>query len=258
MTAADISDVFILVQLSDLHLGATWADKDPVAGLSVTVEAVRQLKPRADAVVVSGDLADNATEAEYEQVHELLDRLDTPLYVLPGNHDDRKTLRQRFALPGAGSDPIRYAADLGALRLVVLDTTRPGEDAGALDKDQLDWLESELDVAPSTPTVLAMHHPPLVTGVPDWDEICLPEGDRQALNDALERHPEVQRIVAGHLHCTLTGELAGRPVLVSPSTYVQAQLDFASREIKLTAEPPGFAVHAFIAGRLISHNQSVS
>jgi len=253
-----MSDVFILVQLSDPHLGAVWADSDPVAGLSATVEAVRGMQPRADAVLVSGDLADNATEAEYEQVHELLDRLDTPLYVLPGNHDDRKTLRQRFGLPGADSDPVRYAADLGPLRLVLIDTTRPGEDAGGLDKEQLDWLESELAVAPSTPTVLAMHHPPLVTGVPAWDEICLPAGDRHALNDVLERHSEVQRIVAGHLHCAITGELAGRPVLTAPSTYVQAQLEFGSREIKLTAGPPGFTVHAFIAGRLISHNQSVS
>ena len=103
-----------------------------------------------------------------------------------------------------------------------------------------------------------MHHPPLVTGVPAWEEICLPAGDRHALNNVLERHSQVQRIVAGHLHCTITGELAGRPVLTAPSTYVQARLEFGSREIKLTAEPPGFTIHALINGQLISHNQSVS
>lgn len=246
---------FLLVQLSDPHIGAEWADGDPVAGLATAVESIRPMRP--DAVLVSGDLSDNASDAEYEQVRDLLAPLRVPLHVLPGNHDDRHALRRHFPLPGAGDDPVHYSADLGPLRLVVLDTTRPGEDPGQLDAEQLGWLDAELAAAPNTPTLLAMHHPPLVTGVPAWDAICLPAADRQALRDVLERHRQVRRLVAGHLHCTFAGELAGRTVLTVPSTYAQARLEFGAQEIELTAEPAGFAVHAMLDGQLISHNQLV-
>jgi Icc protein len=88
------------------------------------------MRPQPDAVLVSGDLAENASDAEYELVRDLLAPLKAPLYVLPGNHDDRRALHRHFGVPGAGGDPVQYSVDLGALRLVVLDTTRPGADPG--------------------------------------------------------------------------------------------------------------------------------
>src|SRR4051794_27464326 len=97
-----MSHPFVLVQLSDPHIGADWADADSVAGLAAAVAAVGALPFRPDAVLVSGDLADHATDAEYEQVRELLAPLDGRLHVLPGNHDDRRGLHRHFGVPGAG------------------------------------------------------------------------------------------------------------------------------------------------------------
>jgi 3',5'-cyclic AMP phosphodiesterase CpdA len=150
-----------------------------------------------------------------------------------------------------------YSVDLGPLRLVLLDTTIPGEDPGALDRDQLAWLDAELAVAPQQPTLIAMHHPPLLTGVPAWDEIGLADASRLSLGEVIDRHRQVRRIVAGHVHRTITGQLAGRPVLTVPSTYVQGRLSFGSRELELGADPAGFAVHAVLDGDLVSHIQPV-
>jgi Icc protein len=169
----------------------------------------------------------------------------------------RHALRRHFGVPGADGEPVQYAVDLGPLRLVVLDTTRPGEDPGALDAERLAWLDAELTAGPGVPTLLAMHHPPLSAGVPAWDELGLPVTDRAALAEVVERHPQVRLLVAGHVHRTITAELAGRAVLTVPSTYVQARLDFQAEEIELAAEPAGFAVHAVLDGRLISHIQPV-
>ncbi len=208
-------------------------------------------------MLLTGDLADHATDEEYEQLRKLLAPLQAPLYVLPGNHDDRRALHRHFAVPGGDGEPVCYSVDLGPLRLVVLDTTRPGEATGALEGEQLDWLDAELAAAPEQPTLLAMHHPPLVIGVPAWDEIGLAAPDRLALGDVIEGHEQVRRIVCGHFHSTITGELAGRGVLVVPSTYVQTRLDFQVRELELTSELPGFAVHAVVDGELISHVKAV-
>jgi Icc protein len=166
-------------------------------------------------------------------------------------------LRRHFDMPGAGADPARYAADLGQLRLLVVDTTRPGENPGSLEEEALSWLDAELSNEPAQPTVIAMHHPPIVTGIPPLDEIGLAAEDRRALAAVVERHPSVLRIVAGHMHRTIAGELAGRAVFAAPSTYMQARLDFCSGELQLVPEPLAFAVHVLRDGELISHVQTV-
>jgi Icc protein len=248
---------FLLVQLSDPHVGGEWGGSDSVARLAAAVESVRALDPNPDAVLISGDLADHALDDEYEHVRELLAPLEAPLYVLPGNHDDRLALRRHFGVPGAGHEPVQYAADLGPLRLVVLDSKRPGEDRGELDAARLAWLEATLAADPGSPTLVALHHAPLTTGIPAFDEIGLPPDDRRALGQVIERHPQVRRIVAGHVHRNVLAELGGRPVLAAPSTYVQARLDVRADKIQLSDDPRGFAVHVFLDGEVASHVQPV-
>lgn len=250
-----MTDAFLLAQLSDPHIGGEWGGGDPIAGLAAAVECARGLRP--DAVLVSGDLSDNATDAEYDLVRELLAPLEAPLYVLAGNHDDRRALHRHFGVPGAAGEPVPYSVELGPMRLIVVDTTRPGENPGALGADRLAWLNAQLAAAPGLPTLVAMHHPPFATGVPAWDELGLPAADRRALAAVIERHPHVQRLVAGHVHRTINGAVGGRPALVVPSTYVQARLKFDSDEIELADEPACFALHAVVDGELTSHIQPV-
>lgn len=250
-----MSQPFVIAQLSDPHIGAAWQGHDPVPMLAAAVAGVQAVEP--DVVLVSGDLSESGADAEYEQVRDLLAPLGTELYVLAGNHDDRAGLRRHFGVPGEGAGPVQYSAELGPLRLVVLDSTRPGEDPGELDSERLAWLDAELAAAPERPTVLAMHHPPLSSGIPAMDEVGLPVAHRRALAEVVERHPQVLRIVAGHMHRTITADLAGRAVLAAPSTYLQSRLDFHMDEITLAAEPPGFAVHALLDGELISHVQPI-
>jgi len=59
------------------------------------------------------------------------------------------------------------------------------------------------------------------------------------------------------MHRTIVGEMAGTPVLTVPSTYVQGRLDFRARELEVSAEPAGFALHALLEDELVSHVQPV-
>jgi 3',5'-cyclic AMP phosphodiesterase CpdA len=216
----------ILAQLSDPHIRVGPNDEGSGAALANAVAAVLRLHPLPDAVLVTGDLADTGTAAEYERVRELLAPLPMPVHVLPGNHD---------ALDWDGP----YAADCGDLRLVVCDSTIAGRDDGHLD---LDWLDAEL--AQSTaPTIVAMHHPPLLTGIGGLDAIGLPELERAALEALLARSPQVRRVAAGHVHRTVFGTLGGCAVVTCPSTNLQSKLEIGSPGFSFGAEPPAFLVH---------------
>jgi 3',5'-cyclic-AMP phosphodiesterase len=247
---------FLLLQITDPHIGADWNDADPVAGLTAVVEAVNGLPDRPDALLLTGDLTEHGTAHEYAIVRELASAIRAPLHVLPGNHDDRAAIRAAFDLPGTGAEPVRYAVDLGPLRLVVMDTTIPGRDGGSLPDEQLQWLDAELGRTTGRPILLAMHHPPVATGIAAWDAIGLPVEDRVALGRVLERRPDVRRVVAGHVHQTIVGELAGRPVLTIPSTYLQARLDFTA-SLALQSGPAGYALHALADGAIASHVRTV-
>jgi hypothetical protein len=93
--------------------------------------------------------------------------------------------------------------------------------------------------------------------MPALDDMGLPDEDRRALGAVVERHPQVRRIVAGHMHRLIAAELAGRAVLAVPSTYMQARFDLLSEELQLAPDPAGFALHVLRDGELISHVQSV-
>jgi 3',5'-cyclic AMP phosphodiesterase CpdA len=246
----------LLAQLSDLHIGATAEEVDPLARLESVVEAVRALPNRVDAVLVSGDLSDDGSEESYRLARSLLDRFDCPVYVLPGNHDDRARLRVAFELPGAGDEPVNYTAEVGELRLILLDSNVPGRDPGRFGSRDLAWLDEKLGEEPERPALLAVHHTPLVTGSPGWDAINLDPLEREALAEVVARHPRLRAIVGGHLHRIAAASLAGCPVISAPSTYLQALPDFDpgdpdDEDVEMVG-PPGFALHVFHDGELSS------
>jgi Icc protein len=266
MTAADAHtgehrSQATLVQLSDLHLRADENGAGPAGRLEHAVRHLAALQPQPVAVLLSGDIADDPSSGAYEQARELLAPLGVPLHAIPGNHDDRDLLRVHFGPnPAPAGVPVQFAVNCGPLRLVGCDTTRPGTDEGALGKERLGWLDATLGEQPETPTLLALHHPPVLTGIRSMDAIALITDDRIALELLLGSHPQVQALTCGHVHTTMTTCFASRPLLICPSTNSTVRLDLRPREdipFALGDQPLGFAVHTLVDGRLVSHVQPV-
>jgi 3',5'-cyclic-AMP phosphodiesterase len=249
----------MLAQLSDLHLRAGADGAGAAARLEHAVSRVAALEQPVDAVLLSGDLADEPSGAAYERARELLAPLGVPVHAIPGNHDDRDLLRARFGPePAPSGARVWFAVNCGELRVVGCDSTRPGREDGALGADQLDWLDQTLREHPGTPTLLALHHPPVLTGVRAMDAIGLASEDRVALEALLEGHPQVRTVTCGHVHTTMATSFAGRPLLICPSTNSALRLDLRPRDglpFATTGEPLGFAVHTLLEDRLLSHVQ---
>jgi|tagenome__1003787_1003787.scaffolds.fasta_scaffold20962017_2 3',5'-cyclic-AMP phosphodiesterase len=230
----------MLAQLSDPHIRL--GDDAPDRALAAAVAAVVALDPAPDAVLVSGDLADTGDPREYARVRELLAPLPMPYHVLPGNHDNVPELEKVFG-------PAEYAVDAGDLRLVAIDSTIPGGPGDG--RVPVDRIASQLNGG--KPTIVAMHHAPLVTGVAPMDALGVPREDREALAQLLARHPEVKRIVTGHLHRTIVGAVGGVPIFTCPGVHLQLELDFTGGEIDTNDDPPGYALHLLLDGEVTSH-----
>jgi 3',5'-cyclic-AMP phosphodiesterase len=244
----------ILAQLTDPHITVGPGDAGSAMALAAAIAAVNAFDPLPDAVLLTGDLTEHASEAEYERAAELLAQLSIPLHLLVGNHDDPDGMRAHLGAPGDQGEPLQYSQALGPLRLIACDTSVRGQDAGALGPERLPWLEAELERDRTSPTLLAMHHPPLLIGMGVLDEIGLAQDDRLALRELISANPQVKRIVAGHVHRGATGGLGGCAVFVCPSSYLQLALDVRpGSEIALVREPPCFGLHVALDDELISH-----
>ncbi|THD56244.1 phosphodiesterase [Phenylobacterium sp.] len=254
-----------IAQITDLHV--TTGD-DPLnqmrneQRLRQVLRSIRELKPRPVAIIASGDLVDHGFPEEYAALKTILGEIDIPIYYAVGNHDRRGPFLAAFGGPFAPSDPngfIQYAVDFGGLRMVVCDTLEEGRDRSGFDAQRADWLDETLAADTETPTIVVMHHPPILSGVRWMD----PEPDAPwigQLADVIGRHDQIRAVLCGHVHRAFHGLLAGRVVATSPATSIQVTLNLSpvdmerpdGREI-LVAEPPGYVLVVADEGRVTTH-----
>lgn len=255
----------ILCQISDTHIKAgrrkAYGIVDTATLLERCVAHVLALPQRPDAVVMTGDLVDWGRPEEYALLRELIGPLldALPVYLLPGNHDDREQLRASFPdhpYLGQWSPFVQYAIDEHPLRIVALDTLIPMQGGGELCGQRLEWLDRTLAAAPDRPTVVALHHPPFVTGIGHMDRIAL--AGAEGLARVIASHPQVERVIAGHLHRPITVRFAGTVASTCPSPAHQVALDLAPDAAdNYVLEPPGFQLHWWNGSALVTHTAVV-
>lgn len=243
----------LIAQISDLHIKSNgkpaYGRVDTAAYLRRCIAQLGALDPRPDAVLITGDLVDFGDADEYRFLRGLLDALPMPYYLCIGNHDGRDALREVFSdHEYLKQHPrfVQYAVELGALRVVVLDTQDPPHGGGRLCDERLAWLEATLADAPPKPTLLAMHHPPFACGIEHMDVQNLAAPDAAKLAAIVARHPEIERVLCGHVHRAIQQRFAGTLASICPSPAHQVALDLRKNgPSRFVMEPPAFQLHRY-------------
>jgi len=251
----------LICQLTDLHVRPVGLAANRVSETNMLTEralrVVAGFVPQPDVVLITGDLTECGLAAEYDNLAAMLRRtLAAPIYVIPGNHDQRENLRAGLAhLPYVNSDPkfVQYAVEDQPVRLVMLDTLVPGANHGEQSDTQLTWLDQTLAEQPSKPTMIAMHHPPFATGLLQMDAIALRNAD--PFRAVIARHRQVERIICGHHHRPIFGQCAHAIASVSPSVAHQVELSFDPENTgAFNFEPPALQLHIWLeATGFVSH-----
>lgn len=222
----------ILFHFSDTHLigdGELYGAVDAVARLRGLLAQAEASRIAPTAIVFTGDLTDQGEPLAYERlralVEPLAEQLGAPLVWVPGNHDDRAALRAHLLDEPGSAEPLDRVHLFDGLRVVVLDTTVPGEHYGEVTDDQLAWLRSVLAEPAPFGSIVAMHHPP-VPCIQDL-AVTVELRDQRRLAEVLTG-TDVRAILAGHLHFSTTATFAGIPVSVASSACYSQDLAVAA------------------------------
>ncbi|NRB58192.1 MAG: phosphodiesterase [Salinicola sp.] len=180
-----------LIQITDCHLLAdpqgTSRKGLPLRQLQAVLERVRSLGP--DALLVTGDVAQDETSAAYRHASRAFASVGCPWFWIPGNHDQPELMEE--------CHPLHEELDLGKWQVLLLNSRISGQPGGELGQEQLQRLALQLE-ADDRPALIALHHPPLDIGSVWMDAIGLK--DRDALWQTLSPYPQVKALICGHIH----------------------------------------------------------
>jgi len=231
-----------IVQLTDCHLFAdptqTLRDIATWPRFTEVLSKVRQQVPEVDLLVLTGDTAHDEVLETYVSVRNEFTDWAGRVRIIPGNHDNRAALRNVFPDPTDGPiGRVTFQIQWDDWQVIGLDSQQPGELAGSLGPDQLDWLRNELETtSEKKSTLLFLHHPPIDVHSAWLDKIGLQ--DRSALEQLVVDHPHVRLIGSGHVHQEVVGSLGLTTVFTTPA--VGPPFRPRTAQLEIDSRPPAF------------------
>lgn len=216
------------LHISDTHISsdppghACWtADGHghPNRGVEALLEVINELPFEFDFILHTGDVCNDPLADNYHCARELLLQLPCPIYLLPGNHDSTEfmleILHDGRRLHVLRDDHVQCAG----IEIVTLDSTEEGSHLAQLAESQITFLKGRLDSIGDLPTIIAMHHMPVASGVSYFDEkMHCQIGDR--VHRVLKRHGEkIMGVFYGHVHLVANTQRDGILYVCCPSTY---------------------------------------
>ncbi len=155
-TMVSVAETRIVV-LSDIHVTPGNVNEQKLNEAVAEINAM----PGVDMVVVDGDLTNEGSDEQLTNVKSILDKIQRPLYVLPGNHENNwsQSATKTF-IDLWGND--RFVAEKDDLVIVGLNCgpfMKMGD--GHIKQEDLHWLKSTLDqrVKPGMKVVSFNHYP---------------------------------------------------------------------------------------------------
>lgn len=234
--AGRCSDSVCVVQLTDSHIFADAQQRllgiDTLASLNAVIDLALDECPQIDLVLATGDITQDGAAASYHRFIEAIARMPPACHWIPGNHDDAALMAEL----GREHDLNRAWVDLGAWRIVLLDSSVPGKVSGALNQSQWARLDEALESAGERHVLVSLHHHPVSIGS-DWMEpLGLQNADRFLAR--LEIDKRVRAVLWGHIHQQLEQQRGSIRLLASPSTCVQFAV--ASSDFATDTQSPGY------------------
>lgn len=241
-----------ILQLTDLHVnadgGKAFLRADSLQDLRRTVDYILRVELQPDVAIVTGDVSTDGSESAYALVRQELERLNCPVWAVPGNHDQKAPMKKvlgdrcHTALDGVSG----ICIDTDEARLLLFDTAAEGVSAGGMNQARLDWLAEHLDVPQERPVLLWMHHFPFRSGYRGMDHPF--EGEKRLL-ELLQGHNAY--VCSGHLHAGVIRRQGSVTTLTAPA--VSMLMELRPDTVRFYTQQAGFALFVVEDGSVTTH-----
>jgi outer membrane protein assembly factor BamB/predicted MPP superfamily phosphohydrolase len=193
---------FKFAHVSDTHVGSNNAVED----LRRTVQSINN-DSTLRFVILSGDITDFGADSEFYTAKHLLDSLNKPWYIIPGNHDANwsesgtNSFKKIF---GSETFAFRYG---GYLFIGTVCGPNMRMSPGQVSREDIVWLDSALASQQNKDVpVIFVNHYPIDSSLNNWYEVI----------DLLKKH-NTQLILCGHGHHNQVFDFEGIPGIMGRS-----------------------------------------
>jgi Icc protein len=236
-----------ILQISDSHLVDAPTDIlrgiCPYENLRHILDVAATYEPAA--LVLTGDLAEAGAPSAYQQLQELLNGWQIPIYYIAGNHDDATALNA--SLMKLNHYGIKFSFRLGQWQIISVDSVKlnASRGEGAIAPETYAWLKEQISQYSDRSVLIVLHHYPFIP-YPDPDtEPEISWLNQIALDDSaqfrqfLAQFPQVKLCLSGHGHREMHYEEHGITFYGCPSTLNQVTTT-KEQETNLELCCPGF------------------
>jgi Icc protein len=144
-----MSTVVTIAHISDPHVGSPHFVPNM---MNRVIVELNELRP--DVVICSGDLTTDGFRQEFKNWEAYAQRIQSPIYTVPGNHDARNVGYLHFEeLVGER----HWSVDVAGVRIVGVDSSEPDVNEGHVGRERYAWIREQLDV-PAEVKIFVLHH----------------------------------------------------------------------------------------------------
>jgi len=251
----------LIAQVTDIHLGFEQDNPGELnrQRLDQVLRYLNNGPNRPDLLIATGDLTEHGAAASYRQLADAFSICSFPVHMCLGNHDIRSNFSAQFPELPVADGFVQYALDVRGVRILMLDTVEEGRHGGAFCDIRAKWLRSTLAQDRNTPTIIAMHHPPVEIGIA-WMNTHPEEQWVSNFTQAIQDAPNIKGIMCGHVHRSAAVPWHGTAVAICSSTAAQVTLDLnpidpekPDNRPMIIADQPAYALHFWNGRELVSH-----
>jgi 3',5'-cyclic AMP phosphodiesterase CpdA len=158
---------FRFAHISDTHIGSANADED----LRRTVQNINN-DTSLSFVIISGDITDFGSDTELQLAKQILDSLNKPWYIVPGNHNSNwsesgtNSFKKIF-----GAETFRFTSH-GYLFLGTVCGHNMRISPGQVSRENIVWLDSTLtNLKDKDVPIIYVNHYPQDSSLNNWYEV---------------------------------------------------------------------------------------
>ncbi len=191
--------------ITDMHIGRDSSDVD-------LEKIVKQINSFDDIsfILASGDITEKARNSEFDRAKKILDKLDKPILIIPGNHDTKSSNSSGSKFIEIWDDD-KFIYKKDSTVYIGMNSAIPLlGNGGHFRPEDINWLSDELSRIDSSKEIIFISHHPMNSSIDNWFKVT-----------NLLRKKNIKLLLNGHWHQNKKTNFNGIPAVMARSTMGQ-------------------------------------